>query len=74
MVGYGNYIGEKYTHKGRLSVEDGWKWITEFAKPQPSKIRHMYCRLECEECSPMGRFRVMVVGKEYVQRYIGTMA
>jgi hypothetical protein len=24
VVGYGNYIGEKYTHKGRLSVEDGW--------------------------------------------------
>ena len=38
------------------------------------QTRHMYCRLECEECSPMGRFGVMVVGKQYVQCYIGMMA
>ncbi len=37
MVGYRNYHDEKYTHKRRLSVEDGWMWITKFAKPQPSK-------------------------------------
>ncbi len=65
---------EKQAHHGKLSVEDGWKWITKFAKPQPSKSSHLYCRLECEECSTMGRFGVMVVGKEYVQCYIGMMA
>ena len=54
-----------------------WGWLEvdyRVCQASTKQNKTQYCRLECEECSPMGWSGVMVVGKEYVQLYIGMMA
>jgi len=55
---------QRYSYHGKLSIDKGWKWVTKFHKPQPSKTRHLYCTLSCDECSPTGRFSVYIPSKE----------
>ena len=54
IVGYQKALNEQHTYHGKLSIDEGWKWVTKFHKPQPSKARHLYCALSCDECSPTG--------------------
>ena len=66
LTGHGGIINEqRYSYHGKLSIEEGWKWVTKFHKPQPSKTRHLYCELSCDECSPTGRFSVYVPSQEW---------
>jgi hypothetical protein len=61
ITGYGKVVNEqRYSYHGKLFIDEGWKWITKFHKPQPSKTRHLYCMLNCNECSPTGWFGVYV--------------
>ena len=66
---------ERYVNIGRLSIEQGWKWVTKFKHLPPSKAdHHLYCALQCDQCSPNGLYNVYVPSKEFYHSYRRTTA